>query len=247
MRVLQESYSLFTRLWRCQSCDDRWMNTTTDDPCRSRPSDQILRKGAAFRVQPSSRLITPPTSYPGSTVGGSTRHDNATAVLSFASGLIACSRSNSVILVVQPTTSACCTHSSPPDVARTSRAAAMQPASSLVVLLPALRLFGDHLHLHLILSLIGCSAMDHHQLLSRAFCFTCQFSRSPSPWRRLFPTTYTRAVSPDFFVFALSQKPFRYRLVPCGSPNRPTATCRLLVPPPLFFITTDLKQRFSVT
>lgn len=60
-------------------------------------------------------------------------------------------------------------------MARTSRAAAMQPASSLVVLLPALRLFGDHLHLHLILSFIGCSAMDHHQLLSRAFCFTCQF------------------------------------------------------------------------
>lgn len=181
------------------------------------------------------------SAYPGSTVGGYTGHDSAAAVLSFASAFIACSRSNSV---AQPTTSsACCTHS-PRRMCRMHRAqAATQP--TLVFLL---RLFGDHLHLHLIPS---------HRLLSHELSSVSlphillhlSISRFPSPWRRLFPsrTLHTHGSSHPISSVCLRwvNRPIgvRYRLVPCGSPNRPIATCRLVsrrLPP--FFITTDLKE-----
>ena len=150
-------------------------------------------------------------------------------------GPIACSRSNSVILVVQPTSSACCTHSSPPDVARTSCTAATQPTSSLVVLLPARRLFGDHLHLHLILPSSVAQPWIIISFSPAQFCFTCQFLVLHPMAEVVSHYIHTRRLT-RFLRFALGQKPFRSRLVPCGSPNRPIATCRLLVSPPLFLL-----------
>ena len=164
-------------------------------------------------------MIPPSLTYPGSTVDGSTRHDNAAAILSFASASIACSRSNSV---AQPT---CCTHKSPPGVSCASCTAATQP--TLVVLLPAPRLFGDHLHSHLIPS--------HHRLLSHESSSASlphtllhlSISRSPSHGGGCFPRAHyihKRPLSPDLFGLCWVNRPIgvRYRLVPCGSLNLPT-------------------------
>ncbi len=189
---------------------------------------------SGFRPLLALSRFHPSPTYPGSTVGGSTRHDNATAVLSFPSASIACSRSNSVILVVQPTTSACCTHSSPPCVACASRTAAMHPTSSLVVLLPALRLFGDRLHLHLILP---------HRLLSHGSSSAASLPHTllhlvnfpfSIPWRRLFPTSYARVVSPDLFVLRWVHNPSispipTDRLPPAASPGATASSFFLLL------------------
>jgi len=150
--------------------------------------------------------------------------------------------------VLVPTRSpTCCTHKSPPGVSCASCTAATQP--TLVALLPAPRLFGDHLHSHLIpfhhrlLSHESSSASLPHTLLHLSI------SRSPSQWRRLFPsrTLHTQASSlTRSFRFVLGQSSDWCSISPCAlrfsqSPNRPITTCRL-VSPPLFFITTDLKE-----
>ena len=117
-------------------------------------------------------------------------------------------------------------------MARTSCTAATQPTSSLVVLLPALRLFGDHLHLHLILSLIGCSAMDHPQPLSRTLCFICQFPVLHPMAEGASHYIHTRRLT-RFPRFALGQKLFRYRLVPCAvlpTDPLPPAACSCRCP-----------------